>query len=177
MSIKSTLPVLGFVAYSGTGKTTLLVKLIPILKKKGLRIGVIKCTHHKFEIDQPGKDSFELRKSGATQTLLASDNRWALMTELEHEYPVSLEHMIARLDSDLLDIILIEGYKHEKYPKIELHRPELEKPLLYPNDDSIIAIASDKELSTPESLPVLDINQPEQIADFIISTFFPNLSP
>lgn len=177
MSIKSTLPVLGFVAYSGTGKTTLLVKLIPILKKKGLRIGVIKCTHHKFEIDKPGKDSFELRKSGATQTLLASDNRWALMTELEHEDPASLEHMIARLDSDLLDIILIEGYKHEKYPKIELHRPELGKPLLYPGDDSIIAIASNGELTAPKNLPVFDINQPEQIADFIISTFPPNPSP
>lgn len=177
MSIKPPITVLGFVAYSGTGKTTLLTRLIPALKEKGLRIGVIKCTHHDVEIDLPGKDSFELRKSGASQTLLASSSRWALITENEQDTPFSIEDMVAKLDTDLLDIVLIEGYKKGNFQKIELYRIELNNPLLYPNDSSIIAIASDTELSTPDSLRVLDINQPEQIASFIISKFFPTLSP
>ncbi|MCK4951325.1 MAG: molybdopterin-guanine dinucleotide biosynthesis protein B [Gammaproteobacteria bacterium] len=177
MPTKSTLPVLGFVAYSGTGKTTLLVKLIPVLKDKGLRVGIIKYTHHQVEIDQPGKDSFRLRKSGATQTLLASNSRWALITENEQDTQLSLDDMVSRLDSDLLDIALIEGYKKGDFPKIELHRTELNNPLFYPNDDSIIAIASDEVPLTPDDLPVLDINQPEEIANFIISTFFQTPPP
>lgn len=168
------IPVLGFVAHSGTGKTTLLTKLIPILKNQGFKVGVIKHTHHDFEIDHPGKDSFELRKSGAIQTLLTSSHRWALVTENEHEEVSSLNDMISRLDLNTLDIVFIEGYKQEQFPKIELHRAELDKPLLYPNDDSIIAIASNDKISNLGPLPLLDINQPEKIADFILQTFLPD---
>lgn len=168
------IPVLGFVAHSGTGKTTLLTKLIPVLKNQGFKVGVIKHTHHSFEIDHPGKDSFELRKSGAIQTLITSSHRSALITENEPEKTSSLNDMISTLDLDILDIILIEGYKKERFPKIELHRADLDKPLFYPDDDSIIAIASDEKISGLGPLPLLDINQPEKIADFIIQTFFPD---
>lgn len=168
------IPVLGFAARSGTGKTTLLTSLIPIIKNRGLKVGAIKHTHHDFEIDRPGKDSFELRKSGAIQTLLTSNHRWALVTENQNERTSTLDDIISRLDLNTLDIVFIEGYKQETFPKIELHRAELNKPLLYPGDDSIIAIASNEKLPNVGILPLLDINQPEIIADFILQTFFPD---
>jgi len=162
------IPILGFVAYSGTGKTSLLLKIIPLLKAKGLRIGMIKHTHHKkFDIDHPGKDSYRLRQAGADHMLVASRKRWALMVEMDEklEEP-DLEQLLAHLDQDKLDLILIEGFKHERFPKIEVHRPSLNHPLFRP-DPSIIAIASDAPPIEPTDLPVLDMNQPEQIVAFI----------
>jgi len=171
MSLTST-PLVGFAAYSGTGKTTLLIKLISIFKEKGLRVGVIKHAHHTFEIDYPGKDSYELRKSGASQVLIGSKKRWALLVETEkEEEDKPLEFHIKHLDTDNLDLILVEGFKPEAIPKIELYRPSLKNPLLFPQDSSIIAIATDdkKEIST--TLPVLDINEPYSIAAFINHRF------
>lgn len=160
-------PVLGMAAWSGTGKTTLLVTLLPLLRRQGLRIGMLKHAHHAFDIDHPGKDSYELRKAGAEQMLVASSQRWALMTETPHTQEVALLDMLQRLDSSQLDLILVEGFRHEAFPKIELHRSALNKPLLFPEDSSIIAVASDIPLAC--KLPQLDLNAPASIADFIVA--------
>ena len=165
-------PVLGFAAFSGTGKTTLLVNLIPLLKKQGIEVGVIKHAHHTFEIDQPGKDSYEIRKAGAKQMLIGSKQRWALMVEQEEpDQEVRLKEYLSQLDHDKLDIILVEGFKPEAIPKIELHRPELGQPLICQTDDSVIAIACDKPPVENVELPLLDLNDHTAIANFIINTF------
>ncbi|MGZ5027445.1 MAG: molybdopterin-guanine dinucleotide biosynthesis protein B [Methylobacter sp.] len=160
-------PVLGFVAASGTGKTTLLAELIPILKQNGLRIGLIKHSHHDFEIDRPGKDSFRLRKAGAESVMLVSRYRRAIITEFIPEAEPRLDEQLKQFDQSELDLILVEGFKAEPFPKIELHRPSLGKSLLYPNDPDIIAIATDVALETPDYLIQLELNRPETIADFI----------
>ncbi len=161
------IPVLGFVAASGTGKTTLLTELIPILKQNGFRIGLIKHSHHDFEIDQPGKDSFRLRKAGASSVMLVSRYRRAIITEFTLEKEPRLDDQLKQFDQSELDLILVEGFRAEQFPKIELHRPSLEKPLLYPNDPDIIAIATDAALETPDYLVQLELNRPEIIAAFI----------
>jgi len=164
-----TIPLLGFVAFSGTGKTTLLKQLIPLLKARGLRLALIKHTHHSFDIDTPGKDSYELRQAGAEQVMVASRHRWALMVETpqQTEDP-QLEVLLSHLNTDALDVVLVEGFKHAAIPKIELYRPVLNHPLLFPEDANIIAIASDTALTATTRLPVLDLNNPEAIADFIM---------
>lgn len=162
------LPLLAFAASSGTGKTTLLKKLIPLLNERGIRPGLIKHTHHDMDVDKPGKDSYELRKAGAAQTIVASQKRWALMTETPDQNELDLYYLASRMDESSLDIILVEGFKHESVPKILLYREgfsQTSDELII--DNHVIAIASDIELST--SLPVLDINHPEQLADFIIT--------
>jgi len=161
------IPVLGFVAASGTGKTTLLTELIPMLKQAGLRIGLIKHSHHDFEIDQPGKDSFRLRKAGASPVMLVSRYRRAIITEFTPAQEPRLDDQLKQFDQSELDLILVEGFRTERFPKIELHRPSLEKPLLYPNDPDIIAIATDAALVVPDYLPQLELNRPEMIAAFI----------
>lgn len=167
----ASVPTLGFAAYSGTGKTTLLVKTIPLLKQRGLRIGVIKHSHHSFEIDHPGKDSYELRQAGATPIMLVSHCRRATITEFSEHRDPTLDEQLTQFDQSGLDLLLVEGFKREKFPKIELHRPSLGKPLLFPKDDSIIAIASDAELAIPTNLTLLDINRPQDIAAFIVDTY------
>ncbi len=168
-------PLLGFAAYSGTGKTTLLSKILPILKSRSIRVGVLKHAHHTFDIDHPGKDSHTLRHAGASQMLIASNIRWALMTETpgNAEAP-DLNEMLAHLDQTQLDLILVEGFKDESFPKIELHRPSLNKqsqpkPFLYTNDKNIIAIATDETLQTERDIPQLDINNENQIVDFVLN--------
>ena len=172
--IQSSTPVLGFAAFSGTGKTTLLTKLIPLLKAKGIRIGMIKHAHHNFDIDTPGKDSYELRKAGAKQMLIASQRRWALMVETPQQAgDPDLNELIQQLDHDKLDLILVEGFKHVAFAKIELHRPSLAKPLLYPEDKSIMAIATDQVEAISTVLPVLELNNPAMITDFIFDFIGP----
>jgi molybdopterin-guanine dinucleotide biosynthesis protein B len=164
-------PLVGFAAFSGTGKTTLLTRIIPLLKHQGLRIGLIKHSHHNFQIDQPGKDSFRLREAGATPVMLVSMHRRAIITEIKPEQEPRLDDQLKLFDQTELDLILVEGFKAEPFPKIELHRPALNKPLLYPCDTNIIAIASDVALQTPDTLTQLDINQPEMITAFILKQF------
>ena len=166
-------PILGFSAYSGTGKTTLLRQLIPLLKARGLRISVIKHAHHDFDLDFPGKDSYELRKAGAEQTVICTTTRMALVTEFNHptEEP-SLQQIIATLDTERVDIVLVEGYKDIRFPKIELHRQAMKTPYLHQQDDSIIAIACDTELAADITIPVLDINDVEAIARYIYEDFY-----
>lgn len=161
-------PILGFSAHSGTGKTTLLKRLLPILRDAGVRVAVIKHAHHRFEIDQPGKDSYELRKAGATQMLVASSRRMALVTEFDREREPGLREMLAALDPERFDMVLVEGFKREAFPKIELHRPSLGRPLLCLHDPHIIAIASDGELpECPARVMKLDINDIIQLSEFI----------
>lgn len=162
-------PLLGFAAFSGVGKTTLLTQLIPLLRTQGIRPGMIKHAHHDFDIDTPGKDSYELRKAGAEQVLIASSNRWALMTETPAQTEASLFELLAHLDQTHLDLILVEGFRHEAFPKIELHRPSLQHPLLCLEDTHIIAVATDADLPEAVSIPQLDLNDPAQIAAFIQS--------
>lgn len=162
------IPVLGFAAYSGTGKTTLIKSILPLLVREGIRTGVIKHAHHTFEIDHKGKDSYELRKAGARQMLIGSDKRWALMVEMDEGKKCSLDEMIPHLDKQSLDLILVEGFKPEQIPKIEIVRPSLGKPPFYPDDPAIIAVATDAGLPVTTSLPILDLNSPEDVTDFII---------
>ncbi len=171
MTYTTQIPVVGFAAWSGTGKTTLLVKLLQYFSKQNIHAGVIKHAHHTFEIDQEGKDSYRLRKAGARQVLIGSEKRWALMVELDDGEKYFLNDLIDHLDHKNLDIILVEGFKPEAIPKIELIRPALNKPPFYPNDNSVIAVATDGELPVSTKLPVFDLNNPEQIADFIIKRF------
>ncbi len=166
------IPVLGFAAYSGTGKTTLIVGLLPILKQRGLRIGVIKHAHHTFDLDVPGKDSFELRKAGADQTLVASRRRWALMVETaDNESDPGVEELIARLHSEELDLVLVEGFKLSALPKIELYRTASRRPLRCTQDATVIAVAVDGALTESVDCPVLDLNAPHSVADFICQYF------
>lgn len=155
----------GFAGYSGSGKTTLIEKLIPQLVNQGLSVSLIKHTHHAFDLDQPGKDSWRHRQAGAGEVLLAGEQRWALLHENRDAPPPDLAQLCARLAP--CDLVLVEGYKHESIPKLEVHRPAHGRPLLYLHDPAIIAIASDTELST--DLPLLDLNQPHQVTEFIIS--------
>ncbi len=166
-----TVPVLGFAAYSGTGKTTLLTRLIPLLKAQGLKIALIKHSHHTFDIDQPGKDSHALRKAGASPVMIVSRKRRAIIYEYSDQGDVTLEEQFQFMDQNGLDLILVEGFKHAAIPKIELHRPALRKPLLFPNDPHIIAVACDAPLPQPCQLPLLDMNDPEGIASFILHQF------
>jgi len=163
----ASLPVLGFAAWSGTGKTTLLRGLIPALQARGMRVAVIKHAHHDFDIDKPGKDSYELRKAGADQVLVASSRRWALVTEVRPEREPVLEDLVGRLDAESCDLILVEGFRHLAFPKIELHRPSLGRPLLFPEDPSIIAVAADAPLGRETALPRLDLNDIDAIAEFV----------
>ncbi|XBS69832.1 molybdopterin-guanine dinucleotide biosynthesis protein MobB [Acerihabitans sp. KWT182] len=158
-------PLLAITAFSGTGKTTLLKQLIPLLDNMGVRVGLIKHTHHKVDVDTPGKDSYELRKAGARQTMVASDARWALMTENQENEMPSLSWLASQMDPRLVDLILVEGFKNEPVPKIALFRSDTGKdwrPLI---DEYVIAVAGDVNVDI--TLPVLDINQPEDVAEFI----------
>ncbi|HDZ9206155.1 TPA: bifunctional molybdopterin-guanine dinucleotide biosynthesis adaptor protein MobB/molybdopterin molybdotransferase MoeA [Vibrio cholerae] len=159
------LPLLGFAAYSGTGKTTLLEALLPKLTAAGLRIGLLKHAHHDFDVDKPGKDSYRLRKAGASQMLIASRNRHALMTETP-DAEAEFDYLLTRFDAEKLDVILVEGCKNIAFPKIELHRAEVGKPWLYPHDENIMAIAADETVET--DLPQMHINDLDAIADFVL---------
>ncbi len=166
MRLMFPVPVLGFAAYSGTGKTSLLVKLLPLMKLQGLRVAMIKHVHHDFDIDTPGKDSYELRKAGADQVLVASDKRSALLTEYEHQHEPELKNLIQQLKLTEIDLVLVEGFRHLAFPKIELHRPSTGKAFIFPQDKNIIAVATDETIDSG-GLPLLNINQPEEVAGFI----------
>ncbi|QCE32627.1 molybdopterin-guanine dinucleotide biosynthesis protein B [Acetobacteraceae bacterium] len=161
------LPLLGICAWSGTGKTTLLKQLIPLLAAKNLRVGLIKHTHHNMDVDTKGKDSYELRKAGAHQTLVASAKRWALMTETPEAETLNLGYLASRMDETKLDLILVEGFKNEDIPKIQLFRQGAGHPLTdLVCDSHAIAIATDIEIPHLK-IPQLDLNSPEEISLFI----------
>lgn len=160
--------VLGIAGWSGSGKTTLLAKLIPALIGRGLTISTVKHAHHDFDVDQPGKDSWRHREAGATEVLVSSDRRWALMHEHRGAAEPPLAALLAKLQP--VDLVLVEGFKREAYPKLEVWRAETGKPPLHPEDPSIIAVASDgpiADLSVESGRTRLDIDDIEAIADFV----------
>lgn len=168
-----TVPVIGFVGYSGSGKTTLLVRIISEFHTMGIRTAVIKHAHHTIDIDTPGKDSYRLRQAGATQAIVASKHRWALMVEtpVTGQEP-SLVDLLMQLDHTKLDVVFVEGFKHSAYPKIEINRSVLNNPLLYPEDQDIIALVTDQPYTSKkmEKITILDIDDPQQITQFIVRT-------
>ncbi|MEM7541719.1 MAG: molybdopterin-guanine dinucleotide biosynthesis protein B [Pseudomonadota bacterium] len=162
-------PVLGFIAPSGTGKTTLIAALIPLLRAKAVRVACLKHTHHNFDIDYEGKDSYRFREAGATQVLVGSPKRWALVVERQQEDDPRIDNMIEHLFLDPVDLIIAEGFKRDRYPKIEVHREKLGTPLFCLDDDSIIAVATDNEKLVPhDNTTLLPLNQPSKIAEFIL---------
>ncbi|WP_018869919.1 MULTISPECIES: molybdopterin-guanine dinucleotide biosynthesis protein B [unclassified Thioalkalivibrio] len=166
----NTLPRIGFAAWSGSGKTTLLKQLIPELRNRGLRPAVIKHAHHEFDVDKPGKDSYELRHSGADQTLVASSRRFALMVEtpeIEEGATPDLDALCAKLDPARSDLILVEGFKNADLPRIEVYRKANDKPPLYPDTPGVVAVATDAG-GLPFHGPVLPLDDPSPVADFII---------
>lgn len=156
---------IGLAGWSGSGKTTLAARLIPALVARGQRVSTIKHAHHEFDIDQPGKDSWVHRQAGATEVLVASARRFALMHELRDEAEPTLAKLLAKLAP--ADVVLIEGFKRDAHPKIEIHRPELGKPLLQPDDQWIAAIAS--PLRVTAAVPWLPLDDVDAIAGFILA--------
>ncbi|GAC1342150.1 MAG: molybdopterin-guanine dinucleotide biosynthesis protein B [Acetobacteraceae bacterium] len=155
---------IGFAGWSGAGKTTLLRRLIPALVTRGLRVSTLKHAHHAFDIDQPGKDSWVHRQAGATEVLIGSAHRWALMHELRGAEEPDLDALLTRLSP--VDLVLVEGFKRGLHPKIEVHRTGNGKPLLHPNDPSIVAVASD---APPiGTLPHVDLDDVEAVARLVL---------
>ena len=159
--------IIGFAAFSGTGKTTLIKKIVSILSKR-FTVSVIKHAHHDFDLDHPGKDSYEIRKSGAENILISSEKRWALIHENKKNKELTLENLLDILENINSDIVLVEGFKKENFPKIELYRKEIGKDLLFYNDKNIIAFATDSNMDIDGNIEKLDINEPQQIVDYII---------
>lgn len=168
MKIDFAVPVLGIVAYSGVGKTTLLERLIPVLRQKAIRIAAIKHSHHDFEIDKKGKDSDRLRTAGAGQVILASPYRTALIIEEDGNTEPDLQQQLNRLDPSTVDLVLVEGFRHFDLPKLEIHRPSQQKPLLCCNDENIIALACDEAPAVNIKIPTLPLNDEQAVCDFII---------
>jgi molybdopterin-guanine dinucleotide biosynthesis protein B len=160
--------VFGFAGWSGSGKTTLIEQVIPRLVERGLRVSLVKHAHHSFEIDRPGKDSFRLRRAGCTEVLVASGARWALIHELRGEAEPTMTAALARLSP--CDLVLIEGYKASSIPKLEVWRARVGKPLLYPDDRHIVAVATDSRefLPLPLTLPILALDDYDNIATLVV---------
>jgi molybdopterin-guanine dinucleotide biosynthesis protein B len=158
--------IIGLAGWSGSGKTTLLTKVLPRLIARGIRVSTLKHAHHNFDVDRPGKDSFEHRSAGATEVLVVSGSRWALMHELRGAPEPVLPELLRKLAD--VDLILVEGFKRETFPKLEIHRAANNKPLLQGEDEWIVAIASDVPL--PQAgVPVIDLNDIEGIADLLLA--------
>lgn len=156
--------ILGFIGNSNAGKTTLIEKLLPLFRARGLGVSAIKHAHHGFDMDRPGKDSYRYREAGAGQVLIATAQRWALLTETPR--PASLEDLLAQLAP--CDLVLVEGFRSEgSFPRIEVRRTTSKEPPLWPADPHVVAIAADCAIDTP--LPVLDLNDAAKIAAFVAS--------
>lgn len=154
---------IGFIGYSNTGKTTLIEKLIPLFNARGLAVSTVKNAHHGFDMDRPGKDSYRYRQAGSAQVLIATAERWALLTEVR-QGPVPLEQLIGQLAP--CDLVLVEGFKSEgHFPRIEVRRSTNTEPAIFPHDPNVIAVAADHPVDT--RLPVLDLNDAAKIASFI----------
>lgn len=155
----------GFAGWSGSGKTTLIEKLIPRFAQRGLRVALIKHAHHSFDVDQPGKDSYRHREAGCQEVLVSSEKRWVIMHELRGDAEPGLEEQIKRMSP--CDLLLVEGYKRDRLPKLEIYREAHGKPLLHPEDPNIVAVASDVPVAT--RLPRFDLGDHDRVADFILA--------
>jgi len=159
--------VLGLAGWSGSGKTTLLTRLLPLLTGRGLRIATLKHAHHSFDVDQPGKDSYEHRKAGASEVIVSSARRWVQMHELGgEETEPTLAQLLRRVSP--CDLILVEGFKSERHPKMEVFRQVVGKPPLHPQDPHIVAIASDQPFPNA-GIPVVDVNDVDAVADVVLA--------
>jgi molybdopterin-guanine dinucleotide biosynthesis protein B len=158
--------VFGLAGWSGSGKTTLMTQLLPALLRRGVSVSTIKHAHHDFDIDQPGKDSYRHRESGALEVMVASDRRWALMHELRGATQPSLDELLGCLSP--VDLVIVEGFKRAPHPKLEIHRPVLGQPLLASEDKTIVAVASDMPLAGL-AVPCFSLDQADAIAAFIIA--------
>jgi len=156
---------IGFAGWSGAGKTTLLTRLIPALKARGLSVSTLKHAHHAFDVDRPGKDSFEHRSAGAEQVLVSSAQRWALMTEHRGRPEPTLGELLRLLAP--VELVLVEGFKRDGHPKIEVHRAANGKPWLHPEDPAIVAIAADT--TPPSPLPSVHLDDVARIADLVVA--------
>lgn len=162
--------IIGLAGWSGAGKTTLLAKVIPRLVAGGLKVSTLKHAHHGFDVDQPGKDSYSHRMAGATEVLVASSARFALVHELRSEGEPTLDMLVRKLSP--VDLVLVEGYKREPHPKLEVHRAAVGKPLMQPEDPAIVAIASDLPLAQAR-VPVVDIDDVDRIAGILVDQAAP----
>jgi molybdopterin-guanine dinucleotide biosynthesis protein B len=158
--------IIGLAGWSGAGKTTLLTKVIPRLVAGGLTVSTLKHAHHGFDVDQPGKDSHTHRMAGATEVLVGSSARFALVHELRGESEPTLGTLLGKLSP--VDLVLVEGYKRERHPKLEVHRAAVGKPLLQPGDPAIVAIASDVPLADAR-VPVVDIDDIGRVAEILLA--------
>ena len=157
--------VIGITGWSGSGKTALIVRLIPELSRRGLRVATVKHAHHDFDIDKPGKDSYQHRAAGAVEVTVSSARRWAIVHENRDNAEPSLEEMLERMSP--ADIVLVEGYKSEPHPKLEVWRGATGKPPLYRNDPTVIAVATDDPAAHPD-IEALDLNDTARVARFIV---------
>jgi molybdopterin-guanine dinucleotide biosynthesis adapter protein len=162
--------IIGLAGWSGSGKTTLITKLIPRLLARGLRVSTLKHAHHGFDLDKPGKDSFVHRAAGATEVIISSAKRWAILHELREEGEWDMGALVARMSP--VDLVLVEGFKRDAFPKLEIHRAENGKPLLHPEDPHIIAVACDSALPA-STVPVIDLNDIDAIADLLLKHAVP----
>ncbi|HWL61721.1 MAG TPA: molybdopterin-guanine dinucleotide biosynthesis protein B [Steroidobacteraceae bacterium] len=158
--------VLGIAGWSGAGKTTLLKALLPLLVARGLRVATLKHAHHEFDVDVPGKDSWVHRQAGASEVIVSSARRWVQMHELGDAPEPPLADLLARFSP--CDLVLVEGFKRERHPKLEVHRPALGKPLLFPADPHIRAVASDAPLEGDHP-PLVDLNDIAGVADAVLA--------
>ena len=157
--------IIGLAGWSGSGKTTLIKKLIPRLIARGIKVSTLKHAHHGFDLDRPGKDSFFHRAAGATEVIISSAKRWAILHELREEPEWDLRGLVAKMSP--VDLVLVEGFKRDAFPKLEIHRAANGKPLIHPEDPHIVAIASD--IALPQAkVPVIDLNDVESIADLLL---------
>ena len=158
----------GFAGWSGSGKTTVIERIIPLLRGGGLRVSLVKHAHHEFDIDQPGKDSWRHRQAGCGEVLVSSSARWALMHELRGDPELTLEQALRRLSP--CDLVLVEGFKRAAIPKLEIHRPAVGKALLFPDDSRIVGLATDVPGAFADlPIPVLDLSNAGAIAAFVIA--------
>ena len=161
----SKMRIIGLAGWSGSGKTTLVTKLIPCLKARGISVSTLKHAHHGFDLDTPGKDSFMHRAAGATEVIISSGKRWAMLHELRDEPEWDMAELVAKMSP--VDLVLVEGFKRDAFPKLEIHRIANGKPLLHPQDPHIVAVASDSVLPDAK-VPVIDLNNIETIADLLL---------
>jgi molybdopterin-guanine dinucleotide biosynthesis protein B len=156
--------IFGFAGWSGSGKTTLIEKLIPLFVQRGLKVSLVKHAHHSFDVDQPGKDSYRHRHAGSKEVLVTSSKRWVLMHELRGAPEPGFDELIRQISP--CDLLLVEGFKREKLPKLEVYRASVGESLIHPQDPDVVAIASDQRVET--RLPQLDLNDAPAIASFIL---------
>jgi len=162
--------IIGIVGWSGSGKTTLILRLLPRLVERGLRVATIKHAHHAFDIDVPGKDSYEHRKAGAGEVIVSSARRWAQVHEITDGREATLDELLARLSP--CELVLVEGFRSGAHVKLEIHRPELGKPLLCAEDARIVAVASNREIALL-AVPRLDLDDTDAVAQFVLENAAP----